>query len=131
MSRDITALGQSTLNLNDRKAFMSEIANRFQANVFFGFLDSDNLVKNNLPTFNELGLENPYKDIFSAETYLLDKHIISESAPPFVLLNEDYIYQWLYEEYGKAAGNQEEFKKSWTQDPIENNKIILSFCNET
>lgn len=130
MSRDITPLGHHTLNFNDRKTFMSEIANRFQANVYFGFLDSNNLVKDDLPTFTSLGIENPYKDIFSAETYLLDKHIISESAPPFVLLNEDYIYQWLYEKYGEAAGNQEEFKKSWGKDPVENNKIIRSFCDQ-
>lgn len=129
MSRDITPLGQHTLNFNDRKVFMSEIANRFQANVYFGFLDSYNLVKDDLPTFTSLGIENPYKDIFSAETYLLDIHIISESAPPFVLLNEDYIYQWLYEKYGEAAGNQKEFKKSWRQDPIDNNKTIELFRN--
>ncbi len=131
MSRDVTALGQSTLNFKDRKAFMSEIANRFQANVYYTFLDSDNLVKNELPKFKSLGIENPFEDGISAEFYLLDQYQFSESAPPFVLLNEDYIYQWLYDKYGEEAGNQEEFKKRWYDDPNENNAIILSFCNES
>ena len=111
MSREITPLGQHTLNINDRKSFMSEISKRFQANVYFGFLDGYNLVKNDLPSFTSLGLENPYKDCYSGELYLLDKHLISESAPHFILIHDEYIFNWLYNKYGEEAGNQDKDSK--------------------
>lgn len=130
MSRSITALGQHTLPFHDRKAFLREISNRFEANVYLGFLESYELAKNDLPTFKSRGLPNPLENDYSSELYLLDEVHFSDSAKSFLLIQDDYEYQWLFDKFGEEAGSQIEFMKTWSQDPIENNRIIKSFIED-
>lgn len=130
MSRSITALGQHTLPFRDRKAFLTEISNRFEANVHLGFLESYGLAKADFPTFKSRGLPNPVENDYSSELYLLDEVRFSDSAKPFILIQNDYEYQWLYDKFGEEAGFQKEFMKTWSQDPIENNRIIKSFIED-
>ena len=94
MSRSITALGQHTLPFHDRKRLIQEIAKRFEANVYYGFFEYYGLVKNELTTFKSRGIVNPEEGSISAELYLLDEVHISDTAPAFVLIEEDYIYKW-------------------------------------
>lgn len=130
MSRSITALGQHKLPFRDRKKMMIEIANRFEANVYLGFHDSYDLVKNELPSFKSRGIINPEEGHINGELYLLEEVHFSKEAPPFILIENDYIYQWMLEKHGEKAGYQKEFISSWTDDPIENNQIIKEFSKD-
>lgn len=131
MSRSITALGQHKLPFQDRKKMMIDIANRFEATVYFGFYDHYKVVKNELPTFKSLAIINPREDQVSGELYLLEEVHFSKEALPFVLIDEDYVYRWMFETLGKDAGYQKEFIRTWTDDPIENNQIIKDFLNDS
>lgn len=131
MSRSITALGQHTLPFHDRKRLIQEIAKRFEANVYYGFFEYYGLVKNELTTFKSRGIVNPEEGSISAELYLLDEVHISDTAPAFVLIEEDYIYKWLVEKFGEDAGYQKEFITHWSKDPSENNRIIQGFLEQS
>jgi hypothetical protein len=72
MSRHITALGQHTLPIQDRKCLIHEIAKRFEANVYFGFYERFGLVEDDLPTFKSRGLIDPMEGSYSSTLFLLD-----------------------------------------------------------
>lgn len=131
MSRTITALGQHTLPFQDRKQLIQEISKRFEANVYYGFFDNYELVQNDLPTFKSRGLFNPEEGYISGELYLLDEVHLSDTAPPIVLIEDDYVYKWLFEKFGEDAGYQKAFVFNWSNDPIENNHIIKGFLEQS
>lgn len=130
MSRSITALGQHTLPVHDRKRLIQEIAKRFEANVYYGFWEGYGFVEDDLLTFKSRGLIDPMEGSCSSTLYLLDEFIFSANAKAFTLIEDSYEYRWIHEKYGEQAGYQKEFIKHWSDSPTENNSIIRDFIND-
>jgi hypothetical protein len=127
MGRDITILGQHKLPFNDVNSLMQKLSDTFNANLYYGFESYINLDEH-LEKINWPPPEDPDEDDISA--YLLSKIEKDISLPNALLLNDDYMYTWLYNKFGDEAGNLPEFKKTWTQSPEQNNKFIQDFMND-
>jgi hypothetical protein len=127
MSRDLNVLGQHKFNVEDRLELMQEISKSFESNVYYGFCTGYDWVKDKLPTFESIGIENPESDEPGHKTYLLDKYLIQGNNKQLSLLEDEYIYKWYVDEYGLAAGARDEFKKSWTDEVDTNNEILKDF----
>lgn len=127
MSRSVTALGQHTLPIRDHKALVAELSKRFEANVYLGFNDPCNHVKDSLVSFKSRGLTNPEEGNIRGELYLLEEAHFSPDANSFILIIEDYYYKWLFETFGEAAGSQKEFIAFWGDNIKQNNESIQFF----
>lgn len=127
MGRSVITLSQHTLNIEDSKILIQQLAERFDANVFYCFIAAPDW---GVDAFEERlearGVKNPDE----SPAYIIDEYIIGDDKPSLVLIDENYYYQWLYNKYGEQAGLREEFIKSWTDDPEMNNEIIHSFIKD-